>query len=103
MNSTYDYDPGSRKDELINIVANVLNIIAPVLRPDVAVMVGAFPWGESISLAVSCLITRRADRVKYSIFRLGSPACHSRMTWLSHASIRSSISNSPLITLFKKR
>ncbi|KAF8549586.1 cytochrome P450 [Imleria badia] len=44
MNSTYDYDPTSRKDELLDIVAAVLNIIVPVLRPDVAVVVGAFPW-----------------------------------------------------------
>jgi hypothetical protein len=44
MNSTYDYDPAHRKDELVDIVANVLNIIVPLLRPDVAVTVGAFPW-----------------------------------------------------------
>lgn len=44
MNSTYDYDPVSRKDELIDIVANVLNIVVPVIRPDITVMVGAFPW-----------------------------------------------------------
>ncbi|KAF8549589.1 cytochrome P450 [Imleria badia] len=44
MNSTYDYDPVSRKDELIQIVANVLDIVVPVVRPDIAVMLGAFPW-----------------------------------------------------------
>lgn len=48
MNSTYDYDPTSRKDKFIDVVANVLRIILPVLRPDVAVTVGAFPWCESI-------------------------------------------------------
>ncbi|KAN0084468.1 Cytochrome P450 [Tylopilus felleus] len=43
MNSTYDYDPASRKDELLDIVANVLNIVATAVRPDIAIMVGAFP------------------------------------------------------------
>ena len=52
MNSTYDYDPASRKDDLVDIVANVLNIIVPLLRPDAAVTVGAFPWCESITLPV---------------------------------------------------
>ncbi|KAI9567602.1 cytochrome P450 [Boletus coccyginus] len=44
MNSTYDYDPASRNDELVDIVARVLDIVVPVLRPDFAVIVGAFPW-----------------------------------------------------------
>ncbi|KAN0084467.1 Cytochrome P450 [Tylopilus felleus] len=44
MNSTYDYDPASRRDELVDIVAKVLHVIVPVVRPDVAVTVGAFPW-----------------------------------------------------------
>ncbi|KAN0084466.1 Cytochrome P450 [Tylopilus felleus] len=44
MNSTYDYDPASSKDELLDIVANVLTIIVPVMRPDIAVIIGAFPW-----------------------------------------------------------
>ena len=48
MNSTYDYDPVSRKDELVDIVANVLDIIVPVLRPDIAVIVSAVPWCESM-------------------------------------------------------
>ena len=46
MNSTYDYDPASRKDDIVDIVANVLKIVVPVLRPDIAVTVGAFPWCE---------------------------------------------------------
>ena len=54
MNSTYDYDPTSRKDDLLDIVANVLNIVIPLLRPDVAIMVGAFPWCEST--CTSCLM-----------------------------------------------
>ena len=53
MNSTYDYDPASRKDELVDIVARVLDIVVPVLRPDFAVIVGAFPWCESIPFTVS--------------------------------------------------
>ena len=48
MNSAYDYDPTSPKDDIVDIVANVLNIIVPLLRPDIAVMVGAFPWCEPI-------------------------------------------------------
>jgi hypothetical protein len=58
MNSTYDYDPASRKDDLVDLVANLLNIVAPIVRPDVAIMVGAFPWCESNTFTVSCLITR---------------------------------------------
>jgi len=44
MNSTYDYDPASRKDDLVEIAANVLSIAVPLVRPDIAVIVGAFPW-----------------------------------------------------------
>ena len=58
MNGTYDYDPASRRDELLDIVASVLSIVAPAVRPDIAILVGAFPWCESISFSVSCLITR---------------------------------------------
>lgn len=53
MNSTYDYDPVSRKDELVEVVANVLNTVVPVLRPDIALVLGAFPWCESITPPVS--------------------------------------------------
>ncbi|KAN0084465.1 Cytochrome P450, partial [Tylopilus felleus] len=44
MNSTYDYDPVSRNDELVEIVAKVLKIVLTVIRTDVAFMVGTFPW-----------------------------------------------------------
>lgn len=57
MNSTYDYDPASRKDELLDIVANVLNIVATAVRPDIAIMVGAFPLCELASFIVSALFT----------------------------------------------
>ena len=53
INSTYNYDPVSRKDELLVIVENVLNIAVPAMRPDVAVMLGAFPWCESIAFPIS--------------------------------------------------
>ncbi|KAG6371203.1 cytochrome P450 [Boletus reticuloceps] len=49
LNSTYNYDSASsRKDNLIDIAANVLNVIVPALRPDVAVILGAFPWLHSL-------------------------------------------------------
>ena len=53
MNSTYDYDPASRQDDLVDIAANVLNLVVPLLRPDVAVMVSAIPWCESIICTAS--------------------------------------------------
>ncbi|KAF8440327.1 cytochrome P450 [Boletus edulis BED1] len=44
MNSVYNYDTASRQDDLVNIVANVLTVVLPALRPDIAIIVGAFPW-----------------------------------------------------------
>ncbi|KAF8129583.1 cytochrome P450 [Boletus edulis] len=44
LNSTYNYNPTSRKDDLVETVANVLEVTTPALRPDIAVIVGAFPW-----------------------------------------------------------
>ncbi|KAF8129584.1 cytochrome P450 [Boletus edulis] len=43
LNSTYDYDPASREDDLVDIVANLLTIVVPAMRPDIAVILGAFP------------------------------------------------------------
>jgi hypothetical protein len=57
MNSTYDYDPVSRKDDIVDIVANVLHIVVPVLRPELAVMIGALPWCESITFTILRSIT----------------------------------------------
>ena len=103
MNSTYDYDPASRKDDIVDIVASVLNIVVPLLRPDIAIMVGAFPWCELISpLTVSCSITNYIC-FKYSISLHGFLVCHSRGKWRWHGSFRSSISIGRLSTLFKKR
>jgi hypothetical protein len=50
MNSTYNYDPASRKDEFVDMVANALTIAVPALRPDVPIIVGTFPLCESILL-----------------------------------------------------
>lgn len=47
MNSTYNYDPASRKDELVDMVANVLSVALPAVRPDVAITLGAFSLCES--------------------------------------------------------
>ncbi|KAF8553328.1 cytochrome P450 [Imleria badia] len=44
MNSTYDYDPASREDELVGIQASMLKIVLHILRPDRGALVGAFPW-----------------------------------------------------------
>ena len=58
LNSVYDYDAASPKDDLVDIAAKVLRIAIPALRPDIAVIVGAFPFRESIKSFVSCSITR---------------------------------------------
>ena len=50
MNSTYEYEPASRKDEFIELGANTLNIILPILRPDRGAIFGAFPWCTSHSM-----------------------------------------------------
>ncbi|KAF8123434.1 cytochrome P450 [Boletus edulis] len=44
LNSAYDYEPAPRKDELIEIVTNVSDIVVPTLRPDISILMGAFPW-----------------------------------------------------------
>ncbi|KAG6369367.1 cytochrome P450 [Boletus reticuloceps] len=44
LNSTYDYDPASREDDLVDTAANVLTIVVPAMRPDIGVILGAFPW-----------------------------------------------------------
>ena len=56
MNSTYDYDPASRKDEFVGYAAGMLEIVLHILRPDRGALVGAFPWCEWTF--TSCLITR---------------------------------------------
>ncbi|KAF8551832.1 cytochrome P450 [Imleria badia] len=43
LNSVYDYDPKSQKDELFDIIAKMLEITVRALRPDVSILVGAFP------------------------------------------------------------
>lgn len=46
MNSVYDYDPTSRQDELIEVVAKVLEVIMSAIQPEVALILGAFPVRE---------------------------------------------------------
>lgn len=54
LNSTYDYDPTSPKDELVDMLANALNIFALAARPDISIVAGAFPLCELIMLCVAC-------------------------------------------------
>ncbi|KAN0084463.1 hypothetical protein V8E55_007967 [Tylopilus felleus] len=42
LHSSHDYDPASRKDEVIPMSVLLLSIAVPAVRPDVAVTVGAF-------------------------------------------------------------
>lgn len=56
LNSAYDYDPASRKEELVEVAATVLEIVVPAFRPDIAVMLGAFPLCESITFLVICSV-----------------------------------------------
>jgi len=55
LNITYDYNPIFPKDELVDIAADVMKILVPALRPDIAVVAGAFPFCESITFSVVCL------------------------------------------------
>ncbi|KAF8137304.1 cytochrome P450 [Boletus edulis] len=43
MNAVYEYDPVSRKDPMVKIVEKVINVILDALRPDVSIIIGAFP------------------------------------------------------------
>ncbi|KAI9459790.1 cytochrome P450 [Boletus coccyginus] len=43
LNSVYDYDPQSRNDELVGIVAEVLEILVAAVTPEVAIVVATFP------------------------------------------------------------
>lgn len=55
MNAVYDYDPVSRRDPMVDIVEKVINVILDALRPDVAILIGAFPIGESsLRFTVPC-------------------------------------------------
>jgi hypothetical protein len=42
----YDYDAKTQKDELFDIIAKTLKVTARALRPDVSILVGAFPACE---------------------------------------------------------
>ncbi|KAN0084392.1 Cytochrome P450 [Tylopilus felleus] len=43
LNSVYEYDPKTQKDELLDIIAKSAKITARAMRPDVSILVGAFP------------------------------------------------------------
>jgi len=46
LNSVYDYDPQSQNDELLGIVAKVLEIVVAAVTPQVAIVVATFPARE---------------------------------------------------------
>ncbi|KAF8439067.1 cytochrome P450 [Boletus edulis BED1] len=43
LNGVYDHDTKTQTDELVDIVAKTLKIISFALRPDISILVGAFP------------------------------------------------------------
>ncbi|KAG8216714.1 cytochrome P450 [Butyriboletus roseoflavus] len=43
LNSTFDYDPASRKDKLVGMMADALNVFPLAARPDISIVAGAFP------------------------------------------------------------
>jgi hypothetical protein len=59
MNAVYDYDPVSRKDPMVDIVEKVINVILDVLRPDVSIIIGAFPGRKRVhdTFTVPCTDT----------------------------------------------
>ena len=48
MNAVYEYDPVSRKDPMVEIVEKVINVILDALRPDVSIIIGAFPGRKRV-------------------------------------------------------
>lgn len=46
LNSVYDYEPKSQKDDLFEIITKTLKVTGRALRPDVSILVGAFPASE---------------------------------------------------------
>ena len=52
----YNYDPASRKDDLVDMVEKALSTILAVVRLDIAAIVNAFQWCESIYLSCSIFI-----------------------------------------------
>ena len=55
----YDYDAKSRRDELIDIIVKTLKITTRALRPDVSILVGAFPESEW-----NCIFSYRVTRLR---------------------------------------
>ncbi|KAN0082828.1 Cytochrome P450 [Tylopilus felleus] len=79
MNSTYDFSPASHKDELVDIVANVLNIIVPALRPDTAMLISALPLFRYLPSWFPGMSFKRgmAEARAYSKVYLDRPFAHS--------------------------
>ena len=46
LNSVYDYDIKTHKDELFDVITKTLEVTLRALRPDVSIIVGAFPARE---------------------------------------------------------
>lgn len=59
----YDYEPASKKDEVIDNAANLIKIAFSILTLDRIVTVGAFPWCESITF----LVRSRDEYVKSTL------------------------------------
>ncbi|KAG8216723.1 cytochrome P450 [Butyriboletus roseoflavus] len=48
MNAVYDYDPVSRKDPIVDIVKNMINVAVDALRFDISIIFGAIPGLPSL-------------------------------------------------------
>lgn len=44
LKTTYDYEVASPEDEIVGIVANVLSVFLPAIRPDVSIILDTFPF-----------------------------------------------------------
>lgn len=58
LKTTYDYEAASSQDEIVGIVANVINIVIPAIRPDISIILDTFPFCELIHIFCSSLMTR---------------------------------------------
>ncbi|KAN0084464.1 Cytochrome P450 [Tylopilus felleus] len=59
LNSAYNYDPASRNDDLIEMVAHLLHAAVPATRPDIAIMASAFPWILQLPSWLPCMSFKR--------------------------------------------
>ncbi|KAH0835878.1 cytochrome P450 [Lanmaoa asiatica] len=56
LNSTYDYDPAAQNDELVDLLAKMLDISNFASRTDIAITTSAFPICKSITFFIICWI-----------------------------------------------